>query len=121
MIPHVLVVEDDPHVREMLIRRLDTRGYEVTAFADGRECWEWLQDAEHGPDAILSDGMLPGLDGFALLKRIGEHQYIDIPVIMVTARGTEADTIRAFELGADDYVTKPFSPSEVIARLSRLI
>lgn len=117
----VLVVEDDLHVREMLVRRLDSHGYEIDTFANGRECWDWLQAPGHDPDAMLSDAMLPGLDGFALLKRIENSPEISLPVIMVTARGGEGDTVRAFELGADDYVPKPFSPSEVIARLSRLL
>jgi len=119
MTDDVVVVEDDLHVRELLVRRLEIQGYAVTEFADGRECWEWLQRTGSLPDGILLDVMLPGLDGFALLKRLDAPPYEKITVMMVTACATESETVRAFELGADDHVSKPFSPSELCARLDR--
>lgn len=118
----VLVVEDDIHVREMLVHRLETQEFTVETESDGADCWAQLDSGElDPPDAFVLDVMLPGLDGFALLERLSDDgRFSEVPVVMVTARGSETDVIRAFDLGADDYVTKPFSPTEVARRLSRL-
>lgn len=118
----ILIVEDDDHVTELLVYRLETDGYEVTTIDDGEDAWEHLQEVDEPPDALVLDLMLPGLDGFGILGRLRDHEeFEDVAVVMVTGRGLERDVVRGFELGADDYVTKPFSPSEVSARLGRLL
>lgn len=122
MSPEVLVVEDDEQIAEILTYRLEIEDYDVTVIDDGDKCWEHLQAAESLPDAMLLDIMLPGTDGFGVLERLEtEDRYDDLPVVVITGRGLEEDVVHGFELGADDYVVKPFSPSEVVARLERLI
>lgn len=118
---HVLVVEDDDGIRDLLAYKLRTSDYEVTAIDDGADCLEALEEGELEPDAVVLDVMLPGVDGYEVLERLREHARLaDVPVIMVTGMGLEANVVRGFEAGADDYVTKPFSPSELVARLGRL-
>lgn len=118
---HILVVEDDEDLSDMLSYKLGSEGYDVTIHSDGTEAWGHLEDAEEPPDIVLLDVMLPGLDGFALLKRIrDEPELEETPVVLLTGRGKEEDVVRGLELGADDYVTKPFSPSALVARIRRL-
>lgn len=117
---HVLIVEDDDGIRDLLAYKLRTSGYEVTTIDDGADC---LEEIEVGleADAVVLDVMLPGVDGYEVLERLREHgHYADVPVIMVTGMGLEANVVRGFDAGVDDYVTKPFSPSELVARLERL-
>ncbi|WP_432496568.1 response regulator [Kineococcus auxinigenes] len=109
----VLVVEDDPMVRRVVRMTLAAEGYEVTEAADGEAALERL--GEGGVDAVLLDLMLPGLDGFETCRRI--RRSSDVPVIMVTARADSHDVVAGLEAGADDYVTKPFVPKELTARL----
>lgn len=117
---HVLVVEDDDGIRDLLAYKLRTSDYDVTAIGDGADCLDRIEDGID-PDAVVLDVMLPGVDGYEVLERLREHErYRDVPVIMVTGMGLEDNVVRGFEIGADDYVTKPFSPSELVARLSRL-
>lgn len=121
---HILVVEDDEQLSEILSYRLELEEYTVTVIGDGDESLSFLDEAppEERPDAILLDVMLPGADGFSILKHLAaDDRYADVPVILVTGRGLEDDVVRGFELGADDYVVKPFSPSEVVVRLDRLL
>lgn len=118
----ILVAEDDEHVNELLVYRLETAGFDVTAVDDGAACLEHVRLSESTPDAILLDLMLPEYDGFDVLRRLDEHDLESEPaVIVVSGRGLEEDVVRGFELGADDYVTKPFSLSEVVARLRRAL
>ncbi|WP_293031663.1 response regulator transcription factor [Natronococcus sp.] len=118
----ILVAEDDEHVNELLVYRLETAGFDVTAVDDGAACLEHVRLSEPTPDAILLDLMLPEYDGFDVLRRLDEHDLESEPaVIVVSGRGLEEDVVRGFELGADDYVTKPFSLSEVVARLRRAL
>lgn len=118
----ILLVEDDHLVRQLVVHYLDARGFSVETYADGTECWERLAETDAPPDALVLDVVLPGVDGFTLLKRVRNHDhYHDVPVVMLTACGSESDVMHAFDLGADDYLTKPFSPSEVSARLRRLL
>jgi DNA-binding response OmpR family regulator len=109
----VLVVEDDLTLRETLEYNLAQQGYEVHTAADG---WAALEIArrEH-PNLILLDLMLPGLDGFDVCRRL--RQEMDAPILMLTARAEEVDRVVGLELGADDYVTKPFSMRELLARV----
>lgn len=118
---HVLVVEDDEDLSDMLSYKLDSEGYDVTVYSDGTEAWEYLKGTEDSPDLVLLDVMIPGLNGFAVLKRIrDEPELEETPVVLLTGRGKEEDVVKGLELGADDYVTKPFSPSALVARVRRL-
>ena len=119
--PHVLLLEDDDSLRELLVHKLESSGYETTALADGRECWSFLATGEP-PDLVLLDVMVPGLDGFRVLGRIrNDDQLEGVPIIVLSSRGRQADVRRGFDLGADDYVTKPFSPAALVARVRRLL
>ncbi|MDQ6421950.1 response regulator transcription factor [Paenibacillus sp. LHD-117] len=109
----VLIVEDDQAIAELERDFLEVHGYEVTLRADGRQALEEALEQEY--DLIILDVMLPGMDGFDLLRRIRETKFI--PVLMVSARKEDIDKIRGLGLGADDYVTKPFSPTELVARV----
>lgn len=109
----VLIVEDDQAIAELERDYLEVHGYEVTLRADGNEALKEALEQEY--DLIILDVMLPGMDGFDLLRRIRETKFI--PVLMVSARKEDIDKIRGLGLGADDYVTKSFSPSELVARV----
>ena len=113
----VLVVDDEPIVREVVVGYLRRDGFRTLEAADGERACE-LAAAER-PDLVVLDLMLPKLDGLAACRRIRAQS--DVPVIMLTARGEEADRIVGLELGADDYVTKPFSPRELAARVRSVL
>jgi two-component system, OmpR family, response regulator ResD len=113
----VLVVDDEPIVRDVLARYLEREGFAVDAAEDGPAALEAV--AQSRPDLVLLDLMLPNLDGVEVFRRM---QATDPPaVIMLTARGEETDRIVGLELGADDYITKPFSPREVVARVRAVL
>jgi DNA-binding response OmpR family regulator len=109
----VLVVDDEPMVRDVLERYLTAEGFAVRSAADGEEALARIDEGL--PDLVLLDLMLPKVDGYEVLSRIRDQG--STPVIMLTARGEETDRIVGLDLGADDYVTKPFSPREVVARV----
>src|ERR687898_2146986 len=113
----VLVVDDEPIVREIVVRYLEREGYRTLEAADGNRARELLE--RHSPGLVVLDLMLPGTDGLALCRWIRSKPRL--PVIMLTARGEEADRIVGLELGADDYVTKPFSPRELAARVKTVL
>jgi DNA-binding response OmpR family regulator len=113
----VLVVDDEPIVREVVVRYLAREGYETIEAADGDAARVLMEGSE--PDLVVLDVMLPGTDGLALCRWIRARS--ELPVIMLTARGEEADRIVGLELGADDYVTKPFSPRELAARVRSVL
>jgi DNA-binding response OmpR family regulator len=116
----VLVVDDEPMMREVLTRYLERDGFLVRTAADGPEAVASLETEP--PSLVLLDLMLPGMDGLEVLgwmRRMGALR--SIPVILVTAKGEETDRIVGLELGADDYVTKPFSPKEVVARVRAVL
>jgi DNA-binding response OmpR family regulator len=113
----VLVVDDEAIVREVVVRYLEREGYRTLESADGRVARELIE--RERPDLVVLDVMLPGTDGLALCRWIRSRS--DLPVIMLTARGEEADRIVGLELGADDYVTKPFSPRELAARVRTVL
>jgi DNA-binding response OmpR family regulator len=115
--PAVLVVDDEPIVREVVVRYLQRDGYRTLEAADGERA-RTLVERER-LDLVVLDLMLPGIDGLALCRWIRARS--DVPVIMLTARGEEADRIVGLELGADDYVTKPFSPRELAARVRTVL
>jgi two-component system response regulator ResD len=113
----VLVVDDEPIVRDVLARYLSKGGFEVDSAEDGEAALMAFEAAP--PDLVLLDLMLPRLDGVEVFTRIrADH---DTPVIMLTARGEETDRVVGLEIGADDYVTKPFSPREVVARVRAVL
>jgi len=116
--PSVLIVEDDPALLRGLQDNFDLAGYRVIAARDGNAGLEAaLADR---PDLVLLDIMLPGLDGYEVCRRIREAG-LDVPVLMLTARGQEEDIVRGLNLGADDYVTKPFSIKELLARCNAFL
>src|ERR671935_632510 len=113
----VLVVDDEPIVRDVVVRYLQREGYETLEAADGVCAQELLRN--HEPSLVVLDLMLPGMDGLQLCQWIRARS--ELPVIMLTARAEEADRIVGLELGADDYVTKPFSPRELAARVRTVL
>ena len=113
-------VEDDPSIRDIEIYALTSTGFETRGFEDGAAFWEALQTQQ--PQLVLLDVMLPGIDGVELLKRMrASEQFRDIPVIMATAKGTEYDKIQALDLGADDYLVKPFGIMEMVSRVKAVL
>jgi DNA-binding response OmpR family regulator len=113
----VLVVDDEPIVREVVVRYLEREGYRTLEAGDGDAARDTIERA--GADLVVLDVMLPGTDGLELCRWIRARS--ELPVIMLTARGEEADRIVGLELGADDYMTKPFSPRELAARVRRVL
>ena len=113
----VLVVDDEPMVREVLERYLRNEGFDVSTAEDGPEALATFASDE--PDLVLLDLMLPRIDGYEVFRRM--RAIAETPVIMLTARGEETDRVVGLELGADDYVTKPFSPREVVARVRAVL
>lgn len=117
---NVLVVEDEDAIREMLGLVLEQAEFAVRAVADTHQAQAVLNESV--PDLILLDWMLPGLSGVEWARRLKkDKQYGEIPIIMITARGEEEDKIKGLDVGADDYVTKPFSPRELIARIKAVL
>ncbi|MGN6244375.1 MAG: response regulator [Motilibacteraceae bacterium] len=116
----ILVVDDEAHIREVLRAYLAAEGYAVVEAADGEQALEAVQAAARDPfDVVLLDVMLPGVDGLEVLRRL--RAVSDVYVILVTARAEEVDTLVGLAVGADDYVTKPFSPREVAARVKAVL
>src|SRR5215211_4403086 len=113
----VLVVDDEPMVRDVLARYLERGGFEVEAVGDGERALAAFE--AHRPDLVLLDLMLPRVDGFEVFRQI--RARADSPVIMITARGQTTDRVVGLEIGADDYVSKPFSPREVVARVRSVL
>jgi DNA-binding response OmpR family regulator len=113
----VLVVDDDETVRDVVRRYLELAGHEVTVAGDGEKALALVAGAE--PDLIVLDLMLPGIDGLEVCRRIRQHSAV--PVVMLTALGEEENRIAGLQLGADDYVTKPFSPRELALRVSSVL
>lgn len=113
MTPLVLVVDDDPSIRQTLTRELALAGYDTIAAADGIEGKALFE--ERGPDLVITDLAMPRADGMAVVAAV--RKVDDTPVIVLSVRGEEEDKVRALDLGADDYVTKPFSLRELLARV----
>ena len=120
MQPYILVMEDEDALATLLQYNLEKEGYDVTVAADGEE--GMLQIDERQPDLVLLDWMLPKLSGIEVCRRIrGKAETRNLPIIMLTARGEEGDRIRGLDAGADDYVSKPFSPTELVARIRAVL
>ncbi|HEY9148825.1 MAG TPA: phosphate regulon transcriptional regulator PhoB [Gammaproteobacteria bacterium] len=116
----ILLVEDEAAIREMTAMALERAGYQVSEAADAAEAERLLVDGV--PDLILLDWMLPGGSGIELARRLRREEFSrEVPIIMLTARSEEDDRIRGLESGADDYVTKPFSPRELVARIKAVM
>ena len=114
----VLVIEDDPHMSYLLGYLVEKEGFTLEKAPDGRSAGERLNHPP--PDLILLDVMLPYTDGFELLSRMRAlADWKQVPVIVLTSKTHEEDAVRALDLGADDYLTKPFSPAELVARIRR--
>ncbi|MDJ0391631.1 response regulator transcription factor [Roseomonas sp. E05] len=114
---HILVVEDDAEMRTLIAKFLRQNGFRVTGARDGREMWETLGGAP--VDLVLLDVMLPGQSGLDLCRAV--RARMAVPIIMVTARGEETDRVLGLELGADDYIPKPFSRPELLARIRAVL
>jgi DNA-binding response OmpR family regulator len=117
MEPKVLIVEDDPTLLETLEYNLKRQGYQVYTAADGRVALEVAR--QQRPDALILDVMLPGLDGFEVCRIL--RREMSVPILMLTARADEVDKVVGLEVGADDYLTKPFSMRELVARVKALL
>lgn len=116
----ILVCDDDELLVDLLTYRLAAKGYDVTSARDGGEALERI--AQETPDAVVLDAMMPVVDGFEVLRRIREDRTTaNVPVVMLSARKQERDIVGALELGASDFVVKPFIPEELLARLARLL
>ena len=114
---HILVVDDDREIRRLLGDYLGRNGYRVSTAADGNEMWHLLESS--APDLVVLDVMLPGTDGIELCRQLRARG--DLPVVMLTARGDETDRVVGLELGADDYLPKPFNPRELLARIKSVL
>src|SRR5438094_9460191 len=116
--PKILVIDDDPRLRELLVRYLTEQGFQVQALADARDLGKKLQGDP--PHLLVLDLMLPGEDGLAICRRLrGSGEMV--PVIMLTAKGEDIDRIVGLEMGADDYLPKPFNPRELVARIHAVL
>ncbi|HUW64568.1 MAG TPA: response regulator transcription factor [Spirochaetia bacterium] len=113
----ILVVDDDPNVCEVVKLYLEKQNAEVIAMLNGTEAFEYF--CNHGADFVILDLMMPGMDGLTVCREI--RKTSTVPIIMLTAKGSEYDRIVGLDLGADDYVTKPFSPSELVSRVNSLM
>ncbi|MGO2240512.1 MAG: response regulator [Halomonas sp.] len=114
----LLIVEDEPKIARLMADYLTTHGFSVTTLAHGDQVMPWL--VQHSPALVLLDIMLPGKDGLTLSREIRQH-WPTIAIIMVTAKVEEVDRLLGLELGADDYICKPFSPREVVARVKAVL
>ncbi len=118
--PRLLLVEDDPALSELLEYRFKAEGYEVVATPDGDEAL--LLASEQPPDLVVLDWMIEGTSGLEVCRRLRRDKATShVPIVMLTARGAEDDRIRGLETGADDYLTKPFSPRELLARVAAIM
>ncbi len=119
--PRILMVEDEEDIAFLIRFMLERHGFVVDHAADGRQAIERITDSSP-PDLTLMDIMLPYHDGLELVERLrAQPGWEAVPVLMLTAKAREVDIVRALELGADDYVTKPFQPEELLARIRRLL
>lgn len=120
MAANILLVEDEPGIQELLKLNLGQAGHRVTTAADAEDALKYLKSTL--PDVILLDWMLPGMSGIDLCKRLrADNRYQPVPIIMLTARGEERDKVTGLDTGADDYITKPFSPRELVSRIRAVL
>lgn len=118
----VMVVEDDLDLQPLLEFTFEKDGYEVLGFTGGADAWEYLEAGDDLPACLVLDLMMPGIDGMKVLHRMQDDDELSkIPTVVLTAWDSEETVTKAFDLGADDYVTKPFSPNELSVRVRRLL
>src|SRR6059058_505665 len=113
----ILTADDDPQLLRLVMRNLQLEDYNVLVASDGKQALEQIET--HQPDLVLLDVMMPKMDGFTVCQRVRE--FSAVPIIIVTARGQDQDKIRGLDLGADDYLTKPFSVDELLARVRAVL
>lgn len=120
---HLLIVDDDPDIRDLLAQYLEKNGFKVSTAANGRQMRSFLLDGElsHSIDLIILDLMMPGEDGLSLCRDLRANGACTVPILMLTARTDEADRILGLEMGADDYLTKPFASRELLARVRAIL
>ncbi len=113
----ILAADDDPQLLRLITRNLQLEGYDVLAASDGQQALELIEN--NSPDLVLLDVMMPKMDGFTVCYRVRE--FSSVPIIIITARGQDQDKVRGLDLGADDYLTKPFSVDELLARVRAVV
>jgi DNA-binding response OmpR family regulator len=113
----IVTADDDPQLLRLMTRNLEFEGYEVIPVSDGQQALDQIE--AHVPDLVLLDVMMPKMDGFSVCYRVRE--FSSVPIILVTARGQDQDKVRGLDLGADDYLTKPFSVDELLARVRAVL
>lgn len=113
----ILTADDDPQLLRLVARNLQLEGYDVITASDGKQALEQIET--HAPDLVLLDVMMPKMDGFTVCHRVRE--FSAVPIIIITARGQDQDKVRGLDLGADDYLTKPFSVDELLARVRAVL
>jgi DNA-binding response OmpR family regulator len=113
----ILTADDDPQLLRLVARNLELEDYDVLTASDGKQALEQIE--QHAPDLVLLDVMMPRMDGFTVTSRVRE--FSAVPIIIVTARGQDQDKVRGLDLGADDYLTKPFSIEELLARVRSVL
>ena len=120
MSSRVLIVEDEPDIRELVVHHLKREGYQVSAASGGEEALRLVQAAP--PDLVILDLMMPAMDGLEVCRRLRQDPATaSLPIVMLTAKGDEVDRVLGLEIGADDYVVKPFSPKELLARVRAVL
>lgn len=120
----VFIADDDETIRSILQHKLSAEGYQLTVCEDGGEAREQLNQADIEPDLVMLDVMMPRVEGTQLLREIRRGELAvrsDVPVVMLTSRGREDDVLEGLESGADEYITKPFSPNELLIRLKKIL
>jgi DNA-binding response OmpR family regulator len=121
MTGQIVIADDDETIRDIVEFKLSGPDRTVTAFENGRACWEHLESNEP-PDLVVLDVMMPGLTGLQVLERMRDDEGLaSVPVIVLTSRGREEHVVEGIERGATDYMTKPFSPNELVARANRYL
>jgi DNA-binding response OmpR family regulator len=116
----ILIAEDSSTIRAIVEHKLSHHGFEVHSAKDGEEAWQKIQELK--PDLVLLDVIMPAMDGFQVLSKMKKEASLGkIPIIFLTSKGMEADMVKGFELGAVDYIVKPFSPDVLLARVTRAL
>ena len=119
---HVLIADDEAHIREVVQFALEREGFAVTATEDGSTALDALQSLADSVDLVVLDVMMPGTDGLAVCRRMrADERFARVPILFLSARGEEIDRVLGLELGGDDYLTKPFSPRELVARVRAIL
>ncbi|SDX14290.1 response regulator transcription factor [Paenibacillus sp. CF384] len=113
----IALVDDDVHIRELVRLYLSDEGFEIVEFANGEDAWLYVK--ENVVDMVILDIMMPRMDGYELCRKLRESG--DMPILMITAKGESEEKIKGFQLGTDDYVTKPFDPMELVVRVKALL